>query len=192
MIKRFILILCFFLFLSNTAGADIDVYFLDVGQGDSAIIVCDGEAMIIDGGPVNKSSYVYSYIKNTLQLERINLMVATHPHDDHIGGLSAVLNAVPVDLILSPVTESSSIPFSFLVKYADAQGTPIIVPFDGDVYQLGGATITILLCYPEAWEENDRSIDILRPESCFIECVLNGLNRSINYRRTDIKEIVKA
>ena len=57
MIKRFILILCFFLFLSNTAGADIDVYFLDVGQGDSAIIVCDGEAMIIDGGPVNKSSY---------------------------------------------------------------------------------------------------------------------------------------
>ena len=158
MIKRLFFLICMVFIMANTARAEIEVHFLDVGQGDCAIIICDGEAMIIDGGPVSASQYVYSYIRNTLGLDNISLMVATHPHDDHIGGLSAVLNAVPVNLILSPVTEHSSIPFSFILKYADQQGTPIIVPSDGDEYQLGSSTITILLCYPEAWTENDMSI----------------------------------
>ena len=159
MIKRYvILLLCFSLLSLNSVFAEIEVHFLNVGQGDSAIIVCDGEAMIIDGGPVNMSSYVYSYIKNTLQINRIKIMVASHPHEDHIGGLAAVLNAVPVDLILSPVMEWDSFPFSNIKRYADLQATPITVPIDGDEYQLGGATVTVLLCYPEAWSENDMSI----------------------------------
>ncbi len=80
--------------------AELDVYYLDVGQGDAAVILFDGEAMVIDGGPVKASSYMYSFIKNTLGLHSVKYMIASHPHEDHIGGLSGVLNAVPVDLIL--------------------------------------------------------------------------------------------
>ena len=45
-----------------------------------------------------------------------------------------------------------------MAKYAEAQGIPIVVPNDGDTFSLGGATVTILHCWPNAWVENDMSI----------------------------------
>jgi competence protein ComEC len=85
-------------------------------------------------------------------------MIATHPHDDHIGGLAAVLNAVPVDVIYSPVTNWNSKAWDSLFKYASAQGTLIVIPQEGDSFLLGSATVTILHYWPEAWAENDMSI----------------------------------
>jgi competence protein ComEC len=76
-------------------------------------------------------------------------------------GLSSVLNAAPVDLILSPVLKWDSKAFEFMLKYAEKQGTPISVPQEGDTLQLGEATVTILHCWPEAVDygrTNDSSI----------------------------------
>ena len=140
----------------GVAHAELDVHFLDVGQGDSALIVCDGEAMLIDGGPSSASQMVYSYIRQ--QVEELDVVIATHPHDDHIGGLSAALNAVPVGVIYSPVSEWNSICWANMVKYAKGQGTPIVVPSEGDMISLGGAIVSIIHCWPDAWEENDMSI----------------------------------
>ena len=159
--KKMIAILLLFLFLPISAFADLQVYFLDVGQGDCTVILCDGEAMVIDGGPASASSFVYSYVKNTLNLEHVDYVISTHPHLDHVYGLSAVLNAVPVDLILTPVLKWDSNAFNSMLKYAEAQGAPLVVPAEGDMLQLGGAVITILHCWPEAIEygrTNDSSI----------------------------------
>ena len=153
-----IIIICSELTITH---AELDVYYLDVGQGDAAVVICDDEAMVIDGGPAKASSLMYSFIRNTLELSAIRYMVATHPHEDHIGGLSGVLNAVPVDLILSPVLEWDTRAFNSILKYADFQGSPILIPEDGDQFSLGDAIVTILLCWPDAWTENDMSI-ILR------------------------------
>ena len=79
--------------------ADIEIHYLDVGQGDCAVVLCDGEAMIIDGGQPNQSQFVYSYLQNTLGLDALQYMVATHPDSDHSGGLSAALNACRVGAI---------------------------------------------------------------------------------------------
>jgi len=138
------------------AQAELDVHFLNVGQGDCVLIVCDGEAMLIDGGPSSASQMVYSYIRQ--RVEELDVVIATHPHDDHIGGLSAALNAVPVGVIYSPVSGWGSICWANMVKYAKAQGTPIVVPSEGDAISLGGAVVSIIHCWPEAWEENDMSI----------------------------------
>ena len=136
----------------------IEVHFLDVGQGDCAIVLCGGEAMVIDGGPVSASSKVYAYIHDTLKLGSIRIMVASHPHEDHIGGLSGALNAAPVELLLTPVTQWDSEPFRSMMHYAEQQGTAVAVPYDGDVFTLGEATVTVLMCWPEAWTVNDMSI----------------------------------
>lgn len=144
--------------LPQMASADLTIHFLDVGQGDAAIILCDGESMIIDGGPSDASSFIYSYIRNTLELDFVDYVIATHPHEDHVGGIAAVLNAVPVDLILSPVLEWNTNVFDAVVRYADLQGAPMVLPDTGDVLHLGGATVTILHCWPEAWSTNDMSI----------------------------------
>lgn len=161
MMKKMFAILLLFLFLPISAFADLQVHFLDVGQGDCTVILCDGEAMVIDGGPANASSFVYSYIKNTLNLEHVDYVISTHPHLDHVYGLSAVLNAVPVDLILTPVLKWDSKAFNSMLKFAEAQGAPLVVPTEGDMLQLGDAVITILHCWPEAIEygrTNDSSI----------------------------------
>ncbi len=139
----------------------LPVHFLDVGQGDFAIVLCDGESIVIDGGPKSASQYVYSYIKDTLQLTHIDYIISTHPHIDHVGGLAAILNAVPVDLLLTPTKEWDSKAFNSMKVYANMQGTVIDIPNEGDTLQLGDATVTILHCWPEAIDlgrTNDSSI----------------------------------
>lgn len=159
--RKVVSVIILLLVLPAFALADLEVHFLDVGQGDCAVILCDGEVMVIDGGPRASADMVYGYIRNTLRLSRIEYIVSTHPHLDHVYGLSSVLNAAPVDLVLTPVTKWDSKAFSYMVKYAERQGTPLSVPSDGDTFSLGGAAVTVLLCMPEAIDSgrtNDASI----------------------------------
>ena len=160
-----------FLLLVSVAHADLTVSFLDVGQGDATFIDCDGATMLIDGGPTSASQFIFSYLKS--HTERINYMVATHPHEDHVGGLAAALNAVQVDLIFSPVETSENGSFVNMVKYAAQAGTPIIVPYEGDYFHLGDAEIAILHCWPEAWDVNDMSI-VLRIDYGYTSFLFTG------------------
>lgn len=148
--------------LPTTADtAKLEVHFLDVGQGDCAVVLFDGQSMIIDGGPRGSSQLVYSYVHDTRHLAHVDYVISTHPHLDHVGGLASVLNAAPVDLILTPVTEWNSKAFNSMLKYAELQGTPLVVPREGDTLQLGGALITILHYWPEAVQQgrtNDSTI----------------------------------
>ncbi len=150
-IAAFILVL---LLLPAIALADLEVHFLDVGQGDCAVILCDGETMIIEGGPYGASGKVYSYVRKTLNLRHVDYLVSTHPHVDHVYGLSTVLNAAQVDLVLSPVLQWDSRSFNAMLKYAKKQDAPVTVPEEGDTLKLGNAVVTILHCWPEAIQEN--------------------------------------
>lgn len=146
---------------SLSAFAELDIRFLSIGQGDCTIVLCDGESMVIDGGPASASGFLYSYIINDLKLTHVDYVISTHPHVDHVGGLAAVLSSVPVDLVLSPVTEWDSKRFSNMLKQARKQGAPVTVPGEGDTLRLGGATVTVLHCWPEAGSytgTNDMSI----------------------------------
>ena len=161
--KRVFALLLLFLILPVSVSADLQIHFLDVGQGDCTVVLCDGEAMVVDGGPRISADFVYSYLRETLKLAHIDYVISTHPHVDHVYGLSSVLNAAPVDLLLTPVLEWDSKAFSYMLKYAEKQGTPVIVPQEGDTLKLGGATVTVLHCWPEAIDygrTNDASIVI--------------------------------
>ena len=83
------------------------VHFINVGQGDSILIVSpDGQTTLIDGGSANTG--VLAYLKEQ-GVKQIDLMVATHPHEDHIGGLVQVLEALPVARVITngiPATTS--------------------------------------------------------------------------------------
>ena len=76
--KKIILFIMFLLALPAQAQAELVVHFLDVGQGDAALVLCDGESMLIDGGPTSASQLVYTYVKQNT--DRLDYIVATHPH----------------------------------------------------------------------------------------------------------------
>ena len=75
------------------------VHFIDVGQGDSILVVSpNGLTALIDGGSANTGVVAYLRVQG---VERIDLMIATHPHEDHIGGLIQVLEAMPVARVVT-------------------------------------------------------------------------------------------
>ena len=87
--------------------SELTVHFVDVGQADAAILQCEDDTMIIDGGNVADSSLIVAYLKK-LNIEHIGYMICTHAHEDHVGGLSEPLSVMPVGAVYAPVTESDS------------------------------------------------------------------------------------
>jgi len=120
------------------------VHFLDVGQADSELIICNDEAALIDGGNVADSSFIYSYLEK-IGISELKYIIASHPHEDHIGGLAGALNYAKVtDLVLSPTREYESKAFFNFKKYVEEQNMIITIPEEGNSYDLGKAKITIL------------------------------------------------
>jgi len=78
---------------------DVVVYFLDVGQGDSIFIESENNTILIDGGPRSAGSAVKSFL-NGINVTEIDIMIATHPDEDHIGGLVSVLESITTDVVL--------------------------------------------------------------------------------------------
>jgi len=126
-----------------SADSSFEVHFIDVGQADSSLILCDGEAMLIDGGNADDSSLIYSYLKK-LSLNHLEYVVCTHAHEDHVGGLAGALNYASVDTALCPVTNYDSSAFNNFVSYLDKQSVSITIPTAGDSLMLGSASVQVL------------------------------------------------
>ena len=135
------------------------VHFIDVGQGDAALIVCDGETMLIDGGSSDNSSIIYSYLKKN-GITKLNYVVGTHPDDDHIGGLSGALNYASVDRAFCSVNEYDGWAFENFQKYLNKQNVAIEVPSPGTTLSLGSADVTVLAPIETLEEVNNNSIVI--------------------------------
>ena len=138
-------------------GGAFEVHFIDVGQADAALVACDGRYMLIDGGNAEDSDLVYAYLERH-GAKHLDYMVASHAHEDHIGGLSGALNYAAVDTAFSPVTEYNSKVFRDMVKFLGEQGKSLTVPAPGDSFSLGSARVEILGPVKEYEDANDTSI----------------------------------
>lgn len=92
------------------------------------------------------------------QIKNLDVMIATHPDEDHIGGLSGALNYATVETVYSPVTEHDTKTFKSLLKYIGKQGVTLTVPDDATVFKLGSAEVEILGPVNEDKETNNNSI----------------------------------
>ena len=124
-------------------NSTFNIHFIDVGQADAALVECDGHYILIDGGNKGDSSRIYTLLKNT-KVSKLDIVVATHAHEDHVGGIPGAYNYTTADLTLCPVTLFDTEAFKDFKKYADSNGGGITVPSTGDTYTLGSASIEIL------------------------------------------------
>ena len=135
---------------SPADGAALTVHFLDVGQGDSTFIeLPDGETMLIDAGTEDYGDEVVAYIE-ALGYERIDYVVATHPHDDHIGGLAEVLENFEVGQLWAPDAESDTWSYEDFVEEAEEEDLKIHEACAGE--EIVDAA------------EEDLSVEVLGPE----------------------------
>jgi len=141
-------------------SGSLQVHFIDVGQGDSILVVApDGKTMLIDGGEADSGALQYLQKKG---IKRLDVVVATHPHADHIGGLVQVLKAVPVARVVTNGQSHTTRTYEdFLDAIAAAKAEYVEVK-RGDTVALGSLTFTVLNPTPGMGDDMNNNSVVLR------------------------------
>lgn len=155
-----------------TVSEQIKVHFIDVGQADSIYIqLPNNNDILIDGGNVADGPTVVNYLKKQ-GVDDIELMVATHPHEDHIGGLPDVLNAFQVEKVIDSGKSATSKIYNTYEAAVKAEGCA----YEQDNYQTYTWGNTALQIYTgnETWDDiNDYSV-VCRLDTGDIEFLFTG------------------
>ena len=130
--------------LSASDDVPVEICFIDVGQGDSVLIHTKDHAILIDGGDEEHGSKIISVLHQK-GIRHLDMIVATHVHEDHIGGLPEIIKSFTVDKVLSPVASYGSVAFKKLRDSLDTQNGTITVPSAGDNISLGNEMVLEVL-----------------------------------------------
>jgi beta-lactamase superfamily II metal-dependent hydrolase len=144
-----------------SGGGGVAVHFLDVGQGKAIFIQSGGENAVIDVGENGQGSGVISYLRER-GVGKIDLLIGTHPHSDHIGDMDMLIEAFEIGEILLPDIPAAVTPttqtYTDLLLAIGKKGLQITLAQPGDTYSLGEATLTILSPMAAYTELNELSV----------------------------------
>lgn len=143
----------------NQTGS-MEVHFIDVGQGDAILVEADNAAMLIDAGESNKSSVVTKYL-DSQHITKLDYVIGTHPHSDHIGGLNTVLNTYEINKVLLPDVIHTTKTYENVLDTIEKRNLSVTKAQVGNLYYLGSASFTILAPNSDNYEDmNNYSIVI--------------------------------
>lgn len=159
---------------NNISGKSMSVHFIDVGQGDSILIVSPtGKTMLIDGGTKSAGEDVVSYLSNQ-NIHQLDYVVATHPDADHIGGLISVLNSITINNFIDSGKPHTSATYEEMLYAIHNKNIPYIVPKIGDEIKLDEeVAIKVLQADEHASDNNEASI-VLKAEYGEVSFLLMG------------------
>jgi competence protein ComEC len=119
------------------------VSFLDVGQADSILIQSDGETMLVDAGNRADGEPILSYLAEQ-GITTLNYAVASHPHEDHIGGYASILTGIPVEHYWMTDIGTTSNIYEKVLDLLDQENIDTQFPQAGDTITLGECTVSVL------------------------------------------------
>lgn len=144
--------------VANLDGAAIlTVHYIDVGQADCALLESDGHYMVIDGGDNGDADTIVSYLEEQ-GVKKLDVVVGTHPHEDHIGSLDAVINNFDVDAVYMPKIMHTSKTFEDVLDAISNKGLKIKAPNPGDTFYFNGLEVEVHGPQQEYSDFNNNSI----------------------------------
>lgn len=141
----------------------LEVHYIDVGQGDAILIKQDEYNMLIDAGDNKYEKTVVAYLKDK-GVTKLDYVIGTHPHADHIGGLDAVIDSFDIGKIIMPKVTHTSKTYEDVLIAIKNKGLKISSPIIGGNYELGEATFTIIAPNGEKYKDYNNYSVVLRME----------------------------
>lgn len=133
----------------------LQIHFFDVGQADSILLVNNGKSMLIDAGNNEDGELVVNNIKK-IGIEKLDYVIGTHPHEDHIGGLDDVISNFDIGTIYMPKLQTNTKTFEDVLDVILEKNLKITSPKEGDKFILGDVECEVMLC-GEGKEEEQKN-----------------------------------
>ncbi len=139
---------------NNNQPKNIYVHYIDVGQGDSILVQVNNKNLLIDAGPKSDKNKLLKYL-SSLNINKFDYVIATHPHEDHIGNMADVINNYNISAFYAPKVESTTKTFEKMVEALKAKSLKINVLKKGtDTIDLGENTKVTVFSPTEDYYEN--------------------------------------
>jgi competence protein ComEC len=132
----------------------MEVYFLDVGQGDSELIRYNGTTVLIDAGEAEEGPGIVTYLKH-LGISDIDLLIATHPHSDHIGGMQDILKNFNVRNVIDSGMPHTSPTYQKFLETIDRKNIPYKTVKRGDSFSPAPGLTMLVLSAPDGNKDQD-------------------------------------
>ncbi len=143
-------------------GNTMQVHFIDVGQGDSILIETPGKkTILIDGGPPEAGKKVVNYIKER-NIDQIDLLIATHPDVDHIGGLIDVLKQIEVKEVLGSGKRYTTKTYRTYLEQIRMQNIPFSFALENEFIRLDPLLTIQVLNAKAALNNNNQGSTVLK------------------------------
>lgn len=151
----FFVVLC--LLTARVQAAELSITFAAIGQGDAALVISPtGKTVLIDGGPPEGTEHLLQVLQQR-KVTAIDLIILTHPHLDHLGGLSQVIRRMPVRMFLDSGFPSTSPPYVTLLRTLSERGVTVKNATMGRSIDLGDGAALTILGPPSPFLESTRS-----------------------------------
>ena len=145
-------------FISNN-NTSLKTYFFNVGQADSILIQNNEKNMLIDAGNNEDGEMLVNNLKQ-LNVEKIDYLIGTHPHEDHIGGMDNIINNFEIGTIYMPNVKTNTKTFEDVLDAVSNKNLKIETPKVNDTFLLGEANCKILSVTDDEDNLNQSSIVI--------------------------------
>lgn len=147
------------------AEGELKVHFIDVGQGDCIYVAASGGNMLIDCGEKSETPKVIYYLKN-MGVKRLDHVIATHPHSDHMGGMDMIISSFDIGEFIIPHLDDEDIPTaSYFVHFLDAAekyGVKLTEAAAGSEFAVGDAHCEIVAPNSRKYKEpNNYSVAVM-------------------------------
>lgn len=97
----------------------LEMHTIDVGQGDSILFLQGDKVMLVDCGPRAEGKTVVNYLEE-LGIEKIDILIATHPHEDHMGGMADVINSFEIGVLYTSDFRDEDVTTTYYMNFLEA------------------------------------------------------------------------